>query len=74
MSLIGIDLRCITTNVRLSASERAEAQMRHTVARNEAELKRAKAYNARRGLVPMAIGTAHVPANIASRFAYVKVA
>lgn len=65
-----IDLRHVITGVRLTAAERAEAQMRHTVARNQAELKRAKAYNERRGLTPMPIGEMHVPEGIAKHFLY----
>ncbi|MBB3004421.1 hypothetical protein FHX57_006803 [Paraburkholderia tropica] len=69
-----IDLRTVITNVRLTDAERAEAQLRHLAAMNDAQLAEKKARNARRGLVPMVIGTAHVPASVAAAYAYVKVA
>lgn len=74
MNLIGVDLRTVTTTVRLTQAEKLEAQMRHLAAMNDAQLAEKKARNARRGLVPMAIGLAHVPANVARAFGYVKVA
>lgn len=69
-----IDLRHVITDVRLTEAEKMEAQMRHLSAMNDAQLAEKKARNARRGLVPMAIGTQHVPTSIAASFSYVKVA
>jgi hypothetical protein len=74
MNLIGVDLRTVTTTVRLTQAEKMEAQLRHLAAMNDAQLAEKKERNARRGLTPMAIGTQHIPAKIASSFTYVKVA
>ncbi|HEX8894414.1 MAG TPA: hypothetical protein VF783_13880 [Terriglobales bacterium] len=74
MNLIGVDLRTVVTTVRLTQAEKMEAQLRHLAAMNDAQLAEKKEMNARRGLVPMPIGTAHVPSNVAASFAYVKVA
>lgn len=74
MTLIGVDLRTVTTTVRLTQAEKMEAQMRHLAAMNDSQLAEKKARNARRGLVPMPIGMAHVPARIAQVFTYIKVA
>jgi excinuclease UvrABC helicase subunit UvrB len=69
-----VDLRTIQTTARITQAERMEAQMRHTVARNDAERKRAKEYNAHRGLTPMAIGQHYLPASVARAYLHVKVA
>jgi hypothetical protein len=74
MNLIGVDLRTVTTTVRLTQAEKMEAQMRHLAAMNDSQLAEKKARNARLGLVPMAIGAFHVPANVARAFVRAKVA
>lgn len=68
------DLRFVVTTERLTHAERMAAQMRHLAAMNDSQLAEKKARNARRGLKPMAIGLAHVPANVARQFLHVKVA
>lgn len=68
MDMTMIDLRTVETGVRLTQAERLAAQMRHLSAMNDAQLAEKKARNARRGLVPMAIGMHHVPKNIARHF------
>jgi hypothetical protein len=74
MNLIGVDLRTVVTTARLTQAEKMEAQMRHLAAMNDSQLAEKKARNARRGLKPMAIGLAHVPANVAAAYSYIKVA
>lgn len=69
-----IDLCTVETGVRLTEAERAEAQIRHLAAMNDAQLAEKKARNVRRGLKPMQIGIAHVPANVVRAFVRVKVA
>ncbi|CDY79428.1 hypothetical protein BGLT_02209 [Caballeronia glathei] len=69
-----VDLRLVTTTVRLTQAERMEAQMRHLAAMNDAQLAEKRERNARLGLKPMAIGTAHIAPHIARHFAYVNVA
>jgi hypothetical protein len=68
------DLRFVVTTARLTHAERMAAQMRHLAAMNDSQLAEKKARNARRGLVPMAIGAFHVPASVARVFTHVKVA
>lgn len=68
MNLLMVDLRTVETGVRLTEAERNEAQLRHLAAMNDAQLVEKKARNARRGLVPMAIGVHHVPAHVARHF------
>lgn len=70
MNLIGIDLRTVTTTVRLTQPEKMAAQMRHLAAMNDAQLAEKKARNARRGLVPMVIGSLYVPPRIARHFTH----
>lgn len=74
MDLHMVDLRTVTTTVRLTHAERMAAQMRHLAAMNDSQLAEKKARNARRGLRPMAIGLAHVPASVARVFTHIKVA
>lgn len=68
MDLRMTDLRTVETGVRLTDVERAEAQMRHLAAMNDAQLAAKKERNARRGLTPMAIGTQYVPPHVARHF------
>jgi hypothetical protein len=74
MNLIGVDLRTVITTARLTQAEKMEAQLRHLAAMNDAQLAEKKERNARRGLRPMAIGLAHIPANVARSFVRAKVA
>lgn len=73
MSLLMVDLRHVHTGVRLTPAERMEAVLRHFAAMNSAQLNRKRAYNARRGLIPMVIGTAHVPASVARAYTHCNV-
>lgn len=74
MNMQMVDLRTVTTNVRLTQAERLAAEMRHLAAMNDAQLAEKKERNARRGLRPMAIGLHHIPQNIARHFLHCKVA
>ncbi|WP_124521489.1 MULTISPECIES: hypothetical protein [unclassified Burkholderia] len=60
--------------MKLTQLERMAAEMRHLAAMNDAQLAGKKARNARRGLKPMDIGTAHVPKAVARVFTHCKVA
>lgn len=73
-SLRMVDLRFVDTGVKLTQRERMAAEMRHLAAMNDAQLAEKKARNARRGLKPMDIGTAHVPKAVARAFTHCKVA
>lgn len=68
MNLHMVDLRTVITTERLTQAERMEAQMRHLVAMNDAQLVEKKARNARHGLIPMAIGAHYVPPHVARHY------
>jgi hypothetical protein len=72
MNLIGVDLRTVTTTVRLTQAEKMEAQLRHLAAMNDAQLAEKKERNARRGLTPMNIGTSYVPPSVARQYVQIE--
>jgi hypothetical protein len=79
-SLIGVDLRHVSTGVRITPAERRYAEQTHAVKNMvhphfDAELEIAKRENAKRGITGprVSISKHHTTSYIARSFAYVKV-